>query len=78
MGRTSDAIAALVKLLDYSPTDAEGWSELSDLYLSQGLFAQAIYALEEVLVLQANSWNVSYGLRQIANLILTFESVDAR
>ncbi|CAI4210462.1 unnamed protein product [Parascedosporium putredinis] len=65
LGRTSDAIANLVKLLDYSPTDAEGWSELSDLYLSQGLYAQSIYALEEVLVLQANSWNMHARLGEI-------------
>ncbi|PKS10750.1 hypothetical protein jhhlp_002507 [Lomentospora prolificans] len=65
MGRTSEAIANLVKLLDYSPTDAEGWSELSDLYLSQGLYAQSIYALEEVLVLQANSWNMHARLGEV-------------
>lgn len=55
----SDAIAALISLLDFSPTDGEAWSELSDMYFSQGLYAQAIFALEEVLVLQPNAWNVS-------------------
>ena len=58
MGRLSDAASALVQLLDFSPTDAEAWSELSDIYLSQGLYPQAIYALEEVLVLAPNAWNV--------------------
>ena len=38
--------------------DAEAWAELSDLYFSQGLYSQAIFALEEVLVLQPNAWNV--------------------
>jgi tetratricopeptide (TPR) repeat protein len=42
-----------------SPTDAEAWAELADLYLSQGLYPQAIFALEEVLVLMPNAWNVS-------------------
>lgn len=58
MGRLSDAASALVQLLDFSPTDAEAWSELSDIYLSQGLYPQAIYALEEVLILAPNAWNV--------------------
>ena len=58
MGRLSDAASALVQLLDFSPTDAEAWSELSDIYLSQGLYPQAIYAIEEVLVLAPNAWNV--------------------
>lgn len=51
-------MTALVALLDFSPTDAEAWSELSDMYFSQGLYSQAIFALEEVLVLQPNAWNV--------------------
>jgi cytochrome c-type biogenesis protein CcmH/NrfG len=59
MGKEAEAIAALDALLAFSPTDAEGWSELSDLHLSQGHYAQAIFALEEVLVLVPNAWNVS-------------------
>lgn len=58
MGRVSEAASALVQLLDFTPTDAEAWSELSDVYLSQGLYPQAIYAMEEVLVLAPNAWNV--------------------
>ncbi len=58
MGRLPDAASALVRLLDFSPTDAEAWSELSDIYLSQGQYPQAIYAIEEVLVLAPNAWNV--------------------
>jgi tetratricopeptide (TPR) repeat protein len=57
-----DAVTGLVALLDMSPTDAEAWSELADVYLSQGLYPQAIYALEEVLVLIPNAWNVSVTL----------------
>lgn len=59
LGRVPDAVSGLVALLDMSPTDAEAWSELSDVYLSQGLYPQSIYALEEVLVLVPNAWNVS-------------------
>ena len=58
LGRINDAIDALVELLDASPTDIEAWSELADLYLSQGLFSQAEYCLEEVLLVAPNAWNV--------------------
>lgn len=49
---------ALVQLLDDSPTDAEAWSELSELYANQGLYRQAIFSLEEVLLVTPNAWNV--------------------
>ncbi|KAF4455239.1 hypothetical protein F53441_2389 [Fusarium austroafricanum] len=65
MGKTTEAISALVWLLEFNPTDAEGWSELSDLYLSQGLYSQAIYALEEVLVLAPNAWNLHARLGEV-------------
>lgn len=42
-----------------SPGDVEAWAELSSLYLSQGLYSQAVFALEEVLVVAPNAWNVS-------------------
>lgn len=56
--RPSDAIAALIQLLDAIPTDAEAWGELADLYQSQGLGSQAIFSLEEALLIAPNSWNV--------------------
>lgn len=59
MGNISEAITQLVALIDISPTDAEAWAELADLYLSQGMSEQAIYCLEEVLLIQPNAWNVS-------------------
>lgn len=59
MGKLPEAISALNSFLDTCPTDPEAWSELADMYVSQGLYAQAIYALEEVLVLSPNAWNVS-------------------
>lgn len=60
LGKTTEAITALTTLLDYTPTDAEGWAELAELYLAQGLYSQAIYAMEEVLVLVPNAWNVRH------------------
>ncbi|KAK4163611.1 TPR repeat protein oca3 [Cladorrhinum sp. PSN259] len=71
MGRLSDAATALVQLLDFSPTDAEAWSELSDLYFTQGLYAQAIYAAEEVLVLVPNAWNVHARLGELQYMAAT-------
>lgn len=59
LGRTSDAVSGLTALLDFCPVDAEAWSELADIYLAQGLYSQAVYSLEEVLVLAPNAWNVS-------------------
>lgn len=53
-------------LLDFSPTDAEAWAELADVYLEQGLYAQAVYALEEVLVLAPNAWNVHARLGEVS------------
>ncbi|POR33366.1 Tetratricopeptide repeat domain-containing protein [Tolypocladium paradoxum] len=58
MGKVSESISALNWFLDFSPTDPEAWAELADMYLSQGLYPQAIYALEEVLVLMPNAWNI--------------------
>ncbi|KAK6219163.1 hypothetical protein LQW54_002412 [Pestalotiopsis sp. IQ-011] len=65
LGRVSDAVTALLSLLDFSPTDSEAWSELSDMYFSQGLYSQAIFALEEVLVLQPNAWNIHARLGEL-------------
>lgn len=59
LGRSADAVSGLSALLDFCPVDAESWAELADIYCSQGMYAQAIYALEEVLVLAPNAWNVS-------------------
>lgn len=59
LNKPTEAIAALNEFLDSSPTDAEAWAELSDLYLSQGMYQQAIFALEEVLLITPYAWNVS-------------------
>lgn len=59
MGKLPEAVTALVSFLDICPTDPEAWAELADMYVTQGLYSQAIYALEEALVLSPNAWNVS-------------------
>ncbi|KAK4122314.1 protein prenylyltransferase [Parathielavia appendiculata] len=75
MGRLSDATSALVQLLDFSPTDAEAWSELSDIYVSQGMYSQAIYAMEEVLVLAPNAWNIHARLGELQYMAATAPGV---
>jgi tetratricopeptide (TPR) repeat protein len=64
-GKTADAITALTNLLDTTPTDAEAWAELTDLYLTQGLYEQAIFSMEEVLLLAPNAWNSQARMGEI-------------
>ncbi|KAI0201307.1 tetratricopeptide [Astrocystis sublimbata] len=75
MGRTTESVNALNSLLDMSPTDAEAWGELADLYLAQGLYPQAIFAQEEVLVLQPNAWNIHARLGEI--LLMAAKASDS-
>ncbi|KAI9158777.1 kinetoplast-associated protein KAP [Paramyrothecium foliicola] len=65
MGRLPEATNALTSLLDASPIDAEAWAELSDLCLAQGQYVQAIFSLEEVLVLSPNAWNIHARLGEV-------------
>jgi tetratricopeptide (TPR) repeat protein len=51
--------------LDSSPIDAESWSEIADLYLTQGLYEQAIFSLEEVLLVTPNAWNIHARLGEV-------------
>lgn len=62
MNKIPEAVTALNKFLDSSPTDAEAWAELADIYVTQGLYQQAIFALEEVLLIAPNAWNVGTNL----------------
>lgn len=48
-----------MEFLQVSPTDAESWAELADLYFVQSAFEQAVFCLEEVLLILPNAWNVS-------------------
>lgn len=71
MSRPVEAISALVELLDVSPTDLEAWSELSDLYQSRGQYQQAIFSLEEVLLITPYAWKVGTPSRPSVELALT-------
>ncbi|KAA8575364.1 hypothetical protein EYC84_004536 [Monilinia fructicola] len=65
LGKTSEAVTALNELLDFSPTDAEAWAELADIYVSQGMYPQGIFALEEVLLITPNAWNIHARLGEV-------------
>lgn len=65
VGRPADAIGDLVSLVDASPTDAEAWAELADLYAGQGSYEQAIFCLEEVLLVTPNAWNMHARLGEV-------------
>lgn len=71
LGQTADAITALVDLVDFSPTDAESWAELSDLYLSQKMYSQAIFSLEEVIVITPFAWNVHARMGELLYISAT-------
>ncbi|KHN95396.1 tetratricopeptide repeat domain-containing protein [Metarhizium album ARSEF 1941] len=71
MGKVPEAVTALNSLLDVCPTDPEAWAELADMYATQGLYAQAVYALEEVLVLSPNAWNIQARLGEVSLMAAT-------
>ncbi|CAK4029482.1 TPR repeat oca3 [Lecanosticta acicola] len=68
MNKIPDAITALTNLLDTSPTDAEAWSELADIYMTQGLYEQAVFCLEEVLLITPNAWTMHAKLGEVLYL----------
>lgn len=64
-GKPADALECLVQFLGSFPADAEAWVELSDLYQEQGLHSQAIFCLEEALVIAPNAWNLHARLAEL-------------
>ncbi|KAL8839273.1 MAG: hypothetical protein Q9176_004604 [Flavoplaca citrina] len=65
LSREPDAITDLTELLEASPTDLESWAELCELYVSQGLYQQAEFCLEEILLSTPNAWNVQARLGEV-------------
>lgn len=65
VGKPADALECLVQFLHSFPADVEGWCELADLYLLQGLMSQAIFSLEEAIVNSPNAWNLHARLGEI-------------
>ncbi|KAL4946911.1 hypothetical protein BDV06DRAFT_181894 [Aspergillus oleicola] len=65
LSRPTDAIFGLIQLLEATPTDAEAWCELAEIYQSQGMSPQAIFSLEEALLIVPHAWNVHSRLGEI-------------
>lgn len=65
IGRPADATDCLVTFIGTFPGDTEAWCELSDLYQSQGLTAQAIFSLEEAVLSAPNAWNLHARLGEL-------------
>ncbi|KAF7846115.1 hypothetical protein BT93_L5226 [Corymbia citriodora subsp. variegata] len=75
VGRYVDAIDCLVSYLNSFPGDAESWCELADLYQDQGMISQAIYCMEEAILLQPNAWNLHARLGEL-NYVASQSSSD--
>src|SRR6266516_5585685 len=60
-----DAINQLTLLLDTFPNDVEGWAELTELYLSQDMYSQASFCLEELILLQPYSHYIHAQYAQV-------------
>ncbi|EHY51919.1 Inositol phosphatase SIW14 [Exophiala dermatitidis] len=71
LGRIQDAINHMVQFVDSFPTDIEAWCELSDLYESQGCIQQAIFSLEEAIIITPNAWNLHARLGELEYLAAT-------
>ncbi|OKL61093.1 hypothetical protein UA08_03937 [Talaromyces atroroseus] len=71
LNRHEEAISAMVDYLEAFPTDAEAWCELADLYQSNAMSAQAIFSLEEALLVTPNSWNLHARLGEILYISTT-------
>lgn len=65
LGRPVDALECLVQFLASFPSDAEAWCEISDLYQLQGMSSQAIYCIEEALLIAPNAWNLHARLGEL-------------
>ncbi|KAF3942065.1 hypothetical protein ABW19_dt0202707 [Dactylella cylindrospora] len=65
LNRKADAISALTSLLDVNPTDAEAWTQLAEYYFEISMYSQAIYCLEEVLLIIPNAYNIHARLGEI-------------
>ncbi|KAK6534599.1 hypothetical protein TWF281_005907 [Arthrobotrys megalospora] len=65
LSKKSEAISALATLVDLNPTDAESWSQLAQYYFELSMYSQAIFSLEEVLLILPNAYNIHARLGEI-------------
>ncbi|WFD21547.1 TPR-like protein [Malassezia equina] len=69
------ATEGLAELVDIFPTDQESWLELASLYLQQNKYAQAVFALEELVLLAPQ--NSFYLLKYAETLYTAGDMVHA-
>ncbi|OQR90687.1 hypothetical protein ACHHYP_05324 [Achlya hypogyna] len=72
-GRTEDAIVKLNAVLRCFQTDAAGWCELSDLYLSLGNYKHAAFCYEELILLNPLD---AFNHTRLAELYVTIGGND--
>lgn len=75
LGKPQDALECLTQFVTTFSSDAEAWSELSDLYQSEGLISQAIFCTEEALLIAPNAWNLHARLGEL-NYLASQSSQD--
>ncbi|KAF8455116.1 hypothetical protein BGX38DRAFT_1088644 [Terfezia claveryi] len=68
------AISNLTTLLSTNPTDAESWAELSHLYFTQRLYAQALFCLEEIILIYPQAYNIFARMGEISYLMSSTQS----
>ncbi|KAI9347933.1 hypothetical protein DFJ73DRAFT_835875 [Zopfochytrium polystomum] len=72
-GDRTQAIELLVNYLDHFMQDAEGWTQLAELYMAEGMFQQAAFCIEELLLLKPASHLVQL---RYADLLKTMGGKD--
>ena len=63
MDMLSSALTVLNKFVEVNQEDHEAWLELSDIYLSKGNYAKALFCLEEILSVHPKNYllNLRYA-----------------
>ena len=64
----------LLRYLSVIPTDAETWAELAEVYVSCGLYSQAVHALEETVVLMPQAYNMFARMGELLHIEATTSS----
>ena len=77
LGHLQNATEALVECVEVCPTDAEAWCELSEVYQIQGMSSQAIFSLEEALLITPNAWNLHARLGEVEYAASASESLES-
>ncbi|KAK2768793.1 hypothetical protein FQN54_000649 [Arachnomyces sp. PD_36] len=77
LSKPVEATTALVEFLEAFPTDGEAWCQLAELYQSQGMTAQAVFSLEEALLIAPNAWNLHALLGEVEYVSTTSQNGGA-